>query len=126
MQLVMIASEANPYVKPGGLADVVYSLSKELASLGEEVSINMPTNLASLRQQISEKFMFSNNVLKIPKATMLLTFTLPSFIAISDMAAFITFILSAIFIFSFSYALRLASVPSIKKNVPFFNRHILT
>ena len=26
---------------------------------GEEVSINMPTNLASLRQQISEKFMFS-------------------------------------------------------------------
>ena len=26
---------------------------------GEEVSINMPTDLASLRQQISEKFMFS-------------------------------------------------------------------
>ena len=26
---------------------------------GEQVSINMPTNLASLRQQISEKFMFN-------------------------------------------------------------------
>ena len=26
---------------------------------GEEVSINMPTDLASLRQQISEKYMFS-------------------------------------------------------------------
>ena len=26
---------------------------------GEQVSINMPTDLASLRQQISEKFMFS-------------------------------------------------------------------
>ena len=26
---------------------------------GEEVSINMPTSLSSLRQQISEKFMFN-------------------------------------------------------------------
>ena len=30
MKILMVASEANPFVKSGGLADVVYSLSKEL------------------------------------------------------------------------------------------------
>ena len=38
----MIASEANPLVKTGGLADVVYSLSKELALLGQEVITIIP------------------------------------------------------------------------------------
>ena len=35
----MIASEANPLVKSGGLADVVYALSKELNKVGEETII---------------------------------------------------------------------------------------
>ena len=42
MKIVMVASEARPFCKTGGLADVVYSLSKELAVLGEEVSIIIP------------------------------------------------------------------------------------
>ncbi|MEA5061166.1 MAG: glycogen synthase [Erysipelotrichaceae bacterium] len=42
MKIAMIASEANPLAKTGGLADVVYSLSKELTILGEEVIIVMP------------------------------------------------------------------------------------
>lgn len=42
MKIAMVASEANPFVKSGGLADVVYSLSKELAIMGEEVAIFLP------------------------------------------------------------------------------------
>ena len=38
----MIASEANPFCKTGGLADVSYSLSKELVKMGEDVSIILP------------------------------------------------------------------------------------
>ena len=42
MKIVMVASEARPFCKTGGLADVTYSLSKELVSMGEEVSIILP------------------------------------------------------------------------------------
>ena len=42
MKIVMVASESRPFCKTGGLADVVYSLSKELAVLGEDVSIILP------------------------------------------------------------------------------------
>lgn len=42
MKIVMIASEARPFCKTGGLADVVYSLSKELAIMGEDVSVIIP------------------------------------------------------------------------------------
>lgn len=42
MRIVMIASEARPLCKTGGLADVVYSLSKELVSNGETVDIVLP------------------------------------------------------------------------------------
>ena len=42
MKVLMVASEARPFCKTGGLADVVYSLGKELAVLGEEVSIIIP------------------------------------------------------------------------------------
>ncbi len=42
MKIAMVASEANPLCKTGGLADVVYSLSKELVILGEEVSVILP------------------------------------------------------------------------------------
>ncbi len=42
MKILMVASESRPFCKTGGLADVVYSLSKELAVLGEEVSIVIP------------------------------------------------------------------------------------
>ncbi len=42
MKIAMIASEAVPYAKTGGLGDVVYSLSKELNKLGEETVIVLP------------------------------------------------------------------------------------
>ena len=42
MKIAMACSEANPFVKTGGLADVTYALSKQLVSLGEEVVIVLP------------------------------------------------------------------------------------
>ena len=42
MKIAMVCSEANPFVKTGGLADVTYSLSKEMVKLGEEVVIVLP------------------------------------------------------------------------------------
>ena len=42
MKIAMACSEANPFVKTGGLADVTYSLSKQLVALGEEVAIVLP------------------------------------------------------------------------------------
>ena len=42
MKIAMICSEANPFIKTGGLADVTYSLSKELVQMGEEVVIVLP------------------------------------------------------------------------------------
>ena len=54
MKIFMVASESRPYCKTGGLADVVYSLSKELAKSGEDVSIILPF-YDSIRRQISSK-----------------------------------------------------------------------
>lgn len=42
MKIVHICSEANPFIKTGGLADVTYSLAKELANNGNEVAIVLP------------------------------------------------------------------------------------
>lgn len=42
MKVVMIASEANPLCKTGGLADVVHALSRELNELGTETVIVLP------------------------------------------------------------------------------------
>ena len=42
MKIAMIASEARPFCKTGGLADVVYSLSKELTVIGKEVMVILP------------------------------------------------------------------------------------
>ena len=42
MKLVMVGSESNPFIKTGGLADVVYALGRQMAKTGEEVSIFIP------------------------------------------------------------------------------------
>ena len=34
MKIAMVASESRPFCKTGGLAEVVYSLSKELTVIG--------------------------------------------------------------------------------------------
>ena len=55
MKIVMVSSESRPFCKTGGLADVVYSLSKELAVLGEDVSIIIPYYDVIRRQLVDEK-----------------------------------------------------------------------
>ena len=50
MKIAYICSEANPYVKTGGLADVTFSLSKELVKVGHDVAIVLP-----FYNQIKEK-----------------------------------------------------------------------
>ena len=42
MKIAMITSECQPFIKTGGLADVIYSLSKELVVFGEEVAVFLP------------------------------------------------------------------------------------
>ncbi|MBR2681251.1 MAG: glycogen/starch synthase, partial [Exiguobacterium sp.] len=42
MKIWYVASEAAPFMKTGGLADVVGSLPQAVAGLGEEVSVVMP------------------------------------------------------------------------------------
>ena len=42
MKIAMVASESCPYVKTGGLADVVYALSKEMTELKEDVAVIIP------------------------------------------------------------------------------------
>lgn len=42
MKITFIASESNPFVKTGGLADVVYSLAQEFVTLNHEVNIIIP------------------------------------------------------------------------------------
>ena len=42
LNILMVASEAVPFAKTGGLADVVSSLSKELKQLGHDVRLVMP------------------------------------------------------------------------------------
>ncbi len=41
-KVLMVASEANPFAKTGGLADVVGALPAELTALGDEVAVVMP------------------------------------------------------------------------------------
>ncbi len=42
MKILMVAGEANPFVKTGGLADVCYSLAKSLVKKKHDVSIVIP------------------------------------------------------------------------------------
>src|SRR5260221_11910042 len=41
-KILVVATEAVPFVKEGGVADVIGSLPKELAKLGHEVCIFLP------------------------------------------------------------------------------------
>ncbi|MBQ1865174.1 MAG: glycogen/starch synthase, partial [Thermoguttaceae bacterium] len=42
MHILFAASEASPYAKTGGLADVCSALPKALAQLGHKVSLVVP------------------------------------------------------------------------------------
>src|SRR3989442_12170043 len=41
-KILMVATEAVPFAKEGGVADVIGSLPKELAALGHQVCILLP------------------------------------------------------------------------------------
>jgi starch synthase len=49
MKIAMIASEASPFAKTGGLADVLGTLSTALARLGHEVVLIIPAHREALR-----------------------------------------------------------------------------
>ena len=55
MKIVHVASEFYPYVKTGGLADAVASLSGALADNGHEVSVFLPGYRAALEHQDAAK-----------------------------------------------------------------------
>lgn len=42
MNITFVASESNPFIKTGGLADVVYSLAKEFVNENNKVSVIIP------------------------------------------------------------------------------------
>jgi starch synthase len=54
MHVVFAASECVPYVKTGGLADVVGALPREIAHLGHRVTVYLPY-YAQVREHVSEK-----------------------------------------------------------------------
>lgn len=57
MKIVMVASECNPLVKTGGLADVIYSLSRELAKQDHEVFVFIPYYKKLKDKQLDTKFL---------------------------------------------------------------------
>lgn len=59
MKILMVASEGIPFSKTGGLADVVYSLSKEEVKLGHEVAVVLPLYGVKLRSDYELKFIGS-------------------------------------------------------------------
>ena len=54
MRVVMVASGNAPYMKTGGLGDVIHSLSKVLAKLGHTVYVIMP-KYAKLKRSLERK-----------------------------------------------------------------------
>ena len=64
MKIAMIASEANPLYHTGGLAEVVYSLSRSLNSLGHETIVIVPfyKYLKNYKESIKPEFVGSFNV----------------------------------------------------------------
>lgn len=64
MKIAMIASEANPLYHTGGLAEVVYSLSRSLNSLGHETIVILPFYkfLKNYKEKIKPEFVGSFNV----------------------------------------------------------------
>ena len=57
--ILMIASEAVPYAKTGGLADVAGALPPALALLGHQVTLVTPRYRGTLVREPSERFMFT-------------------------------------------------------------------
>lgn len=57
MKIAMIASEANPLCKSGGLADVTYALTRELINNGHEAIIVLPYYKAIKNKPLNVKYL---------------------------------------------------------------------
>ena len=60
MKILFVASEAVPFIKTGGLADVVGSLPKELRNKGTDVRVVMP-KYGAISQEIQKKMSFKDS-----------------------------------------------------------------
>ncbi len=58
--MLFVAAEAVPFVKTGGLGDVIGSLPKELKQQGVDVRVILP-NYQEIPEEYKEKMMFKNN-----------------------------------------------------------------
>jgi starch synthase len=65
MQIVFAASEAAPFAKTGGLADVVAALPREIAKLGHHVSVFLPL-YASVRPLLDKELNYATRSITIP------------------------------------------------------------
>ena len=65
MQIVLAASEAAPFAKTGGLADVVGALSREIAKLGHDVSVFLPL-YAPVRTHLEKDLNYAVRSITIP------------------------------------------------------------
>ena len=65
MKIVFVASEATPFAKTGGLADVVGALPRELAKLGHQMTVYLPL-YARVRKHLAEKPQYAIRSLTIP------------------------------------------------------------
>ncbi|HET6168561.1 MAG TPA: glycogen synthase GlgA [Terracidiphilus sp.] len=65
MHIVFAASEAVPFAKTGGLADVVGALPQEIAKLGNQVSVYLPL-YASVRPLLEKELTYAVRSITIP------------------------------------------------------------
>jgi starch synthase len=65
MQIVFAASEAVPFAKTGGMADVVGALSHEIAKLGHQVSVYLPM-YAVVRPHLEKQPSYAIRSITIP------------------------------------------------------------
>jgi starch synthase len=65
MQIVFAASEAVPFAKTGGLADVVGALPREIAKLGHKVSVYLPL-YSTARPHLEKELNYAVRSITIP------------------------------------------------------------